>query len=57
MAYSHEFQKFLFKPAFSFDDAYRIIVDGSGKHFDPDVVQAFVSEYDRFQNIANTYAE
>lgn len=49
--------KRVYKPAFSFDDAYRIIVDGSGKHFDPDVVQAFVSEYDRFQNIANTYAE
>jgi putative two-component system response regulator len=49
--------KRVYKPAFSFDDAYRIIVDGSGKHFDPDVVQAFVREYDRFQNIANTYAE
>ncbi len=49
--------KRVYKPAFSFDDAYRIIVDGSGKHFDPDVVQAFVREYDRFQNIAKLYAE
>jgi putative two-component system response regulator len=49
--------KRVYKPAFSFDDAYRIIVDGSGKHFDPDVVQAFVREYEHFQNIANTYAE
>lgn len=49
--------KRVYKPAFSFEDAYRIIVDGSGKHFDPDVVQAFIREFDRFQTIARTYAE
>jgi putative two-component system response regulator len=49
--------KRVYKPAFSFDDAYRIIVDGSGTHFDPDIVAAFVREYSTFMNIAKTYAE
>jgi len=49
--------KRVYKPAFSFDDAYRIIVDGRGNHFDPDIVDAFVREYPTFMNIARTYAE
>ena len=49
--------KRVYKPAFSFDDAYRIIVEGSGAHFDPDVVAAFVADYDKFIAIAQAYAE
>jgi putative two-component system response regulator len=49
--------KRVYKPAFPFEDAYRIIVEGSGKHFDPDVVAAFVGEYQTFINIARAYAE
>jgi len=49
--------KRVYKEAFSFDDAYRIIVDGSGTHFDPDIVDAFVREYPAFMAIARTYAE
>ena len=43
--------------ASSFDDAYRIIVDSRGQHFDPDVVDAFVHDIETFKTIARTYAE
>lgn len=49
--------KRVYKAAFSFDDAYRIIVDGKGVHFDPDVVEAFIRDYDTFITIAKNYAE
>ena len=49
--------KRVYKPAFSFDEAYRIIVEGSGKHFDPDVVEAFILDYETFIAIAQAYAE
>ena len=49
--------KRVYKPAFTFDDAYRIIVDGRGSHFDPDIVDAFVREYPTFMSIAKAYAE
>ncbi len=49
--------KRVYKPAFSFDEAYRIIVEGKAKHFDPDVVDAFIQEYATFMTIAKTYAE
>ena len=49
--------KRVYKPAFTFDDAYRIIVDGRGSHFDPDIVDAFVREYPAFMSIAKAYAE
>ena len=32
-----------YKKPFTFEEAKQIIVEGSGKHFDPDVVDAFVS--------------
>jgi len=47
----------VYKPAFSIDDAYRIIIEGSGKHFDPDIVTAFEQEFETFQQIAATYGE
>ena len=49
--------KRVYKPAFSFDDAYRIIVDSRGQHFDPDVVDAFISDFETFKTIASNYAE
>jgi putative two-component system response regulator len=49
--------KRVYKPAFSFDDAYRIINNGKGTHFDPDIVDAFVREFTTFTNIAKIYAE
>jgi putative two-component system response regulator len=47
----------VYKPAMPMEEAYRIIVAGSGSHFDPDVVAAFVGEFDTFKRIAATYAE
>ena len=49
--------KRIYKPAFSFDEASRIIVEGKGAHFDPDVVDTFVRHYDRFTAIATAHAE
>ncbi len=47
----------VYKPAMPMDEAYRIIVAGSGSHFDPDVVDAFVREFETFKRIAQAYAE
>lgn len=49
--------KRVYKPAFTFEDARQIIVDGSGRHFDPDIVDTFTREYDAFKAIANNYGE
>ena len=49
--------KRVYKPAFTFEDAQKIIVEGSGQHFDPDIVDAFIREYETFKAIAGTYAE
>ncbi len=47
----------VYKPAFPLEEAYRIIVDGSGKHFDPDIVHAFEQQFETFKQIAATYGE
>lgn len=47
----------VYKPANSFADAFSFITQGSGSHFDPDVVEAFRREYDGFVGIARAYAE
>lgn len=49
--------KRLYKPAFSFEEACRIINEGSGSHFDPDVAKAFWEERETFRSIAEAYAE
>lgn len=49
--------KRVYKEAFSFERAYNIIVEGSGAHFDPDVVESFVRDYEIFVAIAKAYAE
>lgn len=42
----------VYKPALSHEDAARRIVAGSGSHFDPQVVAAFVAVADRFASVA-----
>ena len=42
----------VYKEAFAFDAACDIIREGSGTHFDPDIVQAFNDSIDAFQAIA-----
>ncbi len=43
--------KRVYKNAFSHETARRIIIDGSGQHFDPVIVQAFLEEQNAFQQI------
>ena len=47
----------VYKPAMPIQEAYDIIVAGSGKHFDPDVVSTFIREFESFKRISATYAE
>ena len=49
--------KRVYKPPFSHQEAVRIITDGRGRHFDPDVTDAFLALADRFQQIAKRYAD
>jgi putative two-component system response regulator len=41
----------VYKPAYSHEVAKNIIVDGRGKHFDPDVVDAFLANEEQFLSI------
>lgn len=43
--------KRVYKDAMSHDEARAIIVSGSGSHFDPDVVQAFIAGEDEFRAV------
>jgi putative two-component system response regulator len=49
--------KRVYKPPMPHDKAVSIIVEGKGSHFDPDIVDAFVSLDKTFRNIALTYAD
>mgnify|MGYP000016338063 CR=1 FL=1 len=42
----------VYKPAFPLEEARSMIVNGSGTHFDPDIVAAFDREFDSFKRIA-----
>jgi putative two-component system response regulator len=43
--------KRVYKEAFSHEVAAKIIIDGSGAHFDPRVVDAFIAKQEVFQDI------
>ncbi len=47
----------VYKEPFSFERSVEMICDGQGTHFDPDVVDAFVSRLDDFAAIAMQYAD
>ena len=47
----------VYKPDMAHEQALQIIVEGRGKHFDPDVVDAFVALGDEFQAIAIRFAD
>jgi len=49
--------KRVYKPPMPHEKAVRIIEEGRGSHFDPDVVDAFVALENTFRNIALTYAD
>lgn len=45
----------VYKPAMSYDKSREIITKGSGSHFDPDIVAAFLEGFDSFTAIADQY--
>ena len=47
----------VYKPGMSHEKATNIIMEGSGSHFDPDIVDAFIKIQDKFQMIASAYAD
>ena len=47
----------VYKEGMPHEKAVRIIVEGRGTHFDPDVVDAFVALADRFNDIARRFAD
>ena len=47
----------VYKPAFDIDETTRIINEGRGKHFDPDVVDAFQACREQFADIALRFAD
>ena len=44
-----------YKPPFSYEDAVKIITDGSGTHFDPKVVAAFVAATDEVKAVCKKF--
>ena len=49
--------KRVYKAAFSHEKAMKIIKEGHGTHFDPDVVDALFSIEDEFKEIAARYSD
>jgi putative two-component system response regulator len=49
--------KRVYKPAFSLEKAGEIILEGKGKHFDPDVTDAYLASVDAFRIIAERYRD
>jgi len=49
--------KRVYKNAFPHEEAVEIIGKGGGVHFDPDVVDAFLGNADRFRDIAREFAD
>jgi putative two-component system response regulator len=49
--------KRVYKPAFTHEDSVRIILEGGGTHFDPDVVQAFRAVQQDFRLIAARFSD
>ncbi len=49
--------KRVYKAAFTHEEAVAFILEGRGKHFDPDVVDAFLSIEKEFRQIAERYSD
>lgn len=47
----------VYKPAMPFEQAQRIMTEGRGSHFDPDLVDVFLQHYDDFVAIAQRYRD
>jgi putative two-component system response regulator len=49
--------KRVYKQAFNFDEAFRIMAAQGGKHFDPDLLAAFIEGFDEFCDIARQHPD
>lgn len=47
----------VYKPALPFEEAREIIASGRGRHFDPDMVDAFLADFEAFVAIAERYRD
>jgi len=47
----------VYKPPFTHSKAVEIITEGKGRHFDPDMVDAFLEIHEEFRQIAIEYAD
>ena len=47
----------VYKPAFSHEEAVKIIVQGRGSHFDPELVDLFLERAEEIREIARQFAE
>lgn len=47
----------VYKPALSMEETTAILLEGKGKHFDPDVVEAFMARACDFAEIAERYSD
>ena len=56
-AYDAITSKRVYKGAFQHDEARQRIVDSSGSHFDPDVVEAFLDCEDEFTEVREKYTD
>ncbi len=50
-------RRLVYKPPMPHEEAVKIILEGRGTHFDPDMVDAFHEIHEDFQRIAHTYAD
>jgi putative two-component system response regulator len=46
-----------YKEPMTHQEAYKIILEGSGKHFDPEIVEAFIQIHEQFDAIFNSLNE
>lgn len=49
--------KRVYKPSIAYDKARRIIENGRGSHFDPDVLDVFLAKFNAFVEIAERYLD
>jgi response regulator RpfG family c-di-GMP phosphodiesterase len=49
--------KRIYKPALSHQEATKIIIEGSGSHFDPDIIQAFLAIEEKFVTISADFQD
>ncbi|MCJ1888374.1 two-component system response regulator [Pseudomonas sp. LA21] len=47
----------VYKPPFPHEEAVRIVQQGSGTHFDPDIVAAFLDIHEAFHQVAKRFAD